>query len=445
MTSIALTSREQATLFWMAVVALFAMSSPPVRVATLNALRALFHPVLLVSALVFAAYMTVGVLAAKHFGIWEARQLKDTLVWTATAGIVFLFSAHQISNQVAWIRTQLRSMVRVSVFLAVFLNFKSFPLPVELVLIPALVFLTAMSAVVEGDPEYAPVESAVSWLLAIAGILMLLIASLSFARTSGQDEILDLASDLGLAVWLPLLALPLVYLFGVYSEYELSLLRIQGCTEDRLVRARSMFAILRVHGFRLRRVSRVGAWEAEALSKASSWSDAKRVVRDHRLSLLQEAEWPKLRDARIERFRGVKGVDDHGCQLDRDEFEQTKEALDLLATAQLGWLRKDGRFNPELVAYFEPFPDLPKNHGIQLQVSKSGKSWKAYRETPPGWIFAVGGTSDTRIWRYEGWEPPTRFPGATAEWRDWLDSDLLNWNREEGELFEILDSGVVAF
>ena len=60
---------------------------------------------------------------------------------------------------------------------------------------------------------------------------------------------------------------------------------------------------------------------------------------------------------------------------------------------------------------------LPVQHGIELRVRSDNQAWYAWRPTPSGWFFAVGGDENlTTEWQYDGVEPPATFPTEEAGW-----------------------------
>ncbi len=136
-------------------------------------------------------------------------------------------------------------------------------------------------------------------------------------------------------------------------------------------------------------------------------------------------EWFRAVD--IERNAGSKRVDDTGRLVDDREFKETCGALRHLGTSQMGWYRnRRGRFRPDLLDILAPNlvsqHGLPVEHGVHLRVAGDGQTWWAWRTTPSGLVFGLGGTAPPEgewppgEWQYEGWEPPSGPPGADPSW-----------------------------
>jgi len=134
----------------------------------------------------------------------------------------------------------------------------------------------------------------------------------------------------------------------------------------------------------------------------------------------------------MEQYAGVDGVDEEGRRLDRREFEATTRALQILASAQMGWYQnRGGRYRPELLEVLAPqfeWARLPEDHGIEHHVSDDGQSWWAWRRTVTGWCFAIGAAGPPPDqWLFDGPQPPQGFPGQDEAWGSRWGTDAKNW------------------
>ncbi len=102
---------------------------------------------------------------------WTTAMLKPTIYWFVGVGVVTIFKLHAPEGT-NFVRL-LRANFSIAAVVAVLTNLYSFPLPVELVLIPLLVLFGGLSAVSEGNPQYAQVAKVVSGCVATIGLLAL--------------------------------------------------------------------------------------------------------------------------------------------------------------------------------------------------------------------------------------------------------------------------------
>ena len=195
---------------------------------------------------------------------------------------------------------------------------------------------------------------------------------------------------------------------------------------------RSRLALLSVLHFRADTV-RKGRWYfTRNLREARTFSAARGVVAEF-LDDLRRKEQAKLdEEERLRRYSGSQELDDEGRRLDRREFTGTIDALRWLATCQMGWHRRCGRYrcdllkflNDDIVGY-----GLPRESDIRLPVAEDGQLWYAWRRTVTGWCFAIGAAGPPPDqWRYDGPGPPKGFPGKDSSWGDGPFADRVNRN-----------------
>ena len=202
--------------------------------------------------------------------------------------------------------------------------------------------------------------------------------------------------------------------------------------------------ILRVRGacvwglhFSARLASEFNGYWRGKLARSTSFRDAYKVMKAFRRAVRTRDREAKAYHERLDSMAGVSGVDSDGLQLDRREFYATKKELTNLWFMQLGWYRnRGGAYRPELLEIFNNMPkkELPENHGIQLIVRKDRQAWYAWRQTPGGWYFGVGGTADPlQQWQYDGSAPPSGFPSEKAQ--GWVNATLhpssTEWEKDD--------------
>lgn len=133
-------------------------------------------------------------------------------------------------------------------------------------------------------------------------------------------------------------------------------------------------------------------------------------------------------------------MDACGHWLDRREFHETKEVLTTLSFNQTGWYRNHiKRYQGEAARVVPSVTrrGLSEDHGIQLRVRSDGQAWFAWRCTPGGYHFGVGGTvGGDAHWQYDGQQPPTCYPGKSHRgWRDTLLEDRSpEWTYNDGPI-----------
>jgi hypothetical protein len=89
-------------------------------------------------------YIVAAVLVAQRLGIWNAGLLKETIAWFLLPGLVLLFGFTRLYKDRSYYRRTLIGVIGLSAAIEFYVNLAEFPLPVELLLLPALVFGSAV-------------------------------------------------------------------------------------------------------------------------------------------------------------------------------------------------------------------------------------------------------------------------------------------------------------
>jgi len=93
-----LTTREMATVIWLvAITAIALIKIPGLREPLRDLIGTFFQPILLVPAMLYAAWMAAVVWFAAQVGVWQPSLAKDTLYW-AVPGLILLFGATKVAT-----------------------------------------------------------------------------------------------------------------------------------------------------------------------------------------------------------------------------------------------------------------------------------------------------------------------------------------------------------
>jgi hypothetical protein len=204
-------NRELAVVLWTAGFLLFAIVKwPGVRRAMGGAARAALDWRLVVLALGVAGYLSALLYVGSLVGIWSDGLVSDTALWCMVTGLALYAGAFASPSAKHAPKRILAGAIGLAVFMEVVVNFYVFPLPIELLLIPLLASLAAMSAFTERDPEHAQVSSLIEGLLAAIGVVALAYVALRVALDWASFDWQLAWQQLALPVWLTLGALPVL-------------------------------------------------------------------------------------------------------------------------------------------------------------------------------------------------------------------------------------------
>jgi len=268
--------RQLAVLIWLGVTLILMLLNHDLR----GSLRSVARAVLARKVAIVFAIMTLWVvgelLIARRLSWWDASMTTSTVFWFVGSGFVLFINTPQSAEEEHFFRRSFLTTIKFSVFLGVFMNLFVLNLPAELFLQIALFFLFAMSAVASHKDEFKQVKKLIDALIAItlAGLVTYEITSIATKLSTLSHS--GLAWQFFLPVWLALGLLPFIYIAGVYSEYELAFLRTEWTTGRRWGRR---WALITSFGLKAHKLHAFMKSSAYRLSSASSFTDARRTIR----------------------------------------------------------------------------------------------------------------------------------------------------------------------
>lgn len=231
-----LSTREIATLFWLAIIFLACVVYPKTRVQLLALVRTLFQRQILGVVALLALYVVLIVWALSSFSLWGFDQLKNTLVWSLAVAFASLFRISGIADNPHFFRAWIKDNLKVIVFVEFLLNAYTLPLLAELALAPVIALIVMMVAVGEREERYAPAMKLLNAVLAVTGVGLLLYAAYAAITDFQHFASVQTLRDFYTPIVLSLLLLPFIFVMHVYMSYETAFVRLNLSIPDRRLR-----------------------------------------------------------------------------------------------------------------------------------------------------------------------------------------------------------------
>jgi hypothetical protein len=412
-----LNNRELASLFWLGGIAAWLLvrhrrSTVAVADKLLRALRPVLPQFLL-----YVIWMALVVGAGRWLGLWDLDLLKSTVLWTVLSGVGLLAGTTEALRQRGWFRRVVISTLGATAVLEFFVNLKSFPLVLEIVLQP-LIFFALVLPVVARNPEHQPVWTIAGWTSALLGFAAFGWTALGVVRERSDLDLGQLLDEAVLPVWLTVGALGFLYPLTLYMAYE-QLLKRMRCRAKGSTISRQRLAVIAYGGPRLSVARDLQGGSDYDVVHADGFVAALRAIRLVRVEQRRQREAERAATQRLIDNAGVDGWNENRRRLDEREFDETRKALRWLATCHMGHYRNHDRYRADLLPIVESHfvrDGLPKEHGVVMIVAEDGQLWYAHRRTVSGWYFAIGATAPPPDqWHFDGPEPPVGFPDE-ASW-----------------------------
>ena len=397
-------------------------------------LSAFCHRKILISLLLFVAFIGGAVLLAYKASLWNQRLWKPTIIWALINGIGLYFKMAQALEEPTFFKDTLKQTVKISVAVEFIANFESFPLWIEIPTQMLAVLLGLLSAAAfRSEPRYTPLGKIANGYLFLLGISAISWTVLSTEWS--QIDYLDFLLELVLPVWLTIVSVVYLYPLALFATHETTFVQMSVHSKRRHKqhRWRKLAAVILRSGLSARNARTLGRYAGiivESDGFRSAWREAARSIQEEQKRIAsEEAAKRKLIDN-----AGLIGTDQDGKQLDQREHAETAKALYWLATCQMGHHRNLKRYRKDkvfsaIVEHAAREHGLPTPTDIRLRVSGDGQSWYAERKTITGHWFAIGAAGPPPDqWLYDGATRPAKYPND-REWDQWVSGDRsVNWD-----------------
>lgn len=396
---------------------------------------------------VLFAWITGCVWLGWRLSLWDWGLAKDTIVITATLAIPMTFRITNANSGGAIVRRILTDTLGITALLAFYLNVKTFPLWIELLAQPLIAILLVLNAVATAKKEWTPTRKLTGALLVLIGLSSIVLTT--FAILGDWNSLVwpELLRAFLLTIWLPALLFPLFYVGAFLMTVENILTRVSlGHTAERPRRRVELALLLGLH-VRVKLAARFNG-RYNGIAKVTTYRAATRFMRDFRAEVRRDDTAECARVNRLRTNTGKTGVDVDGSQLDRREFDVTKERLEWISVTQMG--RYEGNGN----RYWDDRDDLtdimvdakkhglPDRHGFTVESTPDRQRWRAWRKLPSGWVLGMGGSGWRSEWVYSGPKAPSSWPGDTdLLWVDKMTSPDLppDWAKNDNPIVKASD------
>lgn len=211
-------SRELATLFWVAVFSAWILTKKDVRVSIWEFLKSVVA--LWKFFLLLFLYITFTLLILYELSIWNTDLVKVTVYWVFGWSIIAFVNAGKLHQEKGYLLKIFKEILNVAVLIAFFVNFYTFPLWLELILVPFAVTLSLLTFFSSTKDEYKILHTFLSRVQIVFGTAIFIfciskaVANIqSITSTSALHELI-------LPIYLSILLLPFLYALSWYARYE---------------------------------------------------------------------------------------------------------------------------------------------------------------------------------------------------------------------------------
>lgn len=274
------TTRELATIIWVVVFIIWALFLKSTRKAIFGLLKAFLHKQIVVAFSTMFLYVAFIVYLFSQIQLWDYSLLKDTIFWFFATAFVLFMNLNKANESEHYFRKIVINNLKLVLVLIFLINFYTFPLFIELILIPVLFFIIAMNIYAGMKKEYESIKKLTNFILSIWGIFLMVFVLLS--AFSGYQDLLtvDNLRAFLLPLFLTFAFLPFLYGSAVFMAYESIFVRLNVSVgkRDRKLLGITKRKIFNTFGINLRKLNRFSKESIGKLWGLRSESELREII-----------------------------------------------------------------------------------------------------------------------------------------------------------------------
>jgi hypothetical protein len=242
-------NRELAILAWLVNLLIWMITQQSTRQSMLGLIRSMFVWKLSVIWAIMLGYTASMVYGLYKLSLWDSSQLKNTILWFFTVGLATLFDVTNKDKQ-NYFKIAVKDIFKFTAIFEFIISVYSFSFIVELLLVPAVIFLIFLIAVGERESKYSTVVKIFNTCLSIIGIFLIgyTLNKIIFNFQSFANK--GTLNDFLIPIVLSFLFLPLIYLVSLYVSHDDTFTGLNRIFRDRKLLRYAKIQTLFHFGFR---------------------------------------------------------------------------------------------------------------------------------------------------------------------------------------------------
>lgn len=227
-------TREIAVAIWIFIAIFFLGSKKEIRKAFFNVVKVALNKHLVFPFILLLLY-TTGISIIFYFlGIEITNFIKDIVLWFLFAGVPFAYSS--IDNKdigLQYFKKYVIDNIKIITVVQFIISTFTFPLWIELILVPLIIFITLLEAVASKDDKNKQVQKFLSNILSFLGFIILFSALSNAITTYKNLGTINLLITFFIPFVLSIFYVPITYLFIIYAKYEVLFCRIEFAINEK--------------------------------------------------------------------------------------------------------------------------------------------------------------------------------------------------------------------
>lgn len=221
-------NREIAVGAWIILAVIISVFTKPVRQFLKSVFPILFCHKFVVFYIVFLSHFCLITYFLYVIGFWSIALLKDTIFWIMFVELPLFVKTIDRAKDNHFFLKLIKENMAFIVILEFVLNFWTFNLLAEIIIVPVVFFISILYALAAREKKYKKVKQFFDWLFVVFGLVVIFNAGNHLFQNPAELFNVSALQEFLLPILLLLLNLPVVYGLALYNTYEQVFIRVKG-------------------------------------------------------------------------------------------------------------------------------------------------------------------------------------------------------------------------
>ncbi|HLR35303.1 MAG TPA: hypothetical protein VK071_08265 [Tissierellales bacterium] len=221
-------TREMAMSFWSLIFMSLLLINTKTRKSIIDILKIIFTKNMMMPFFIILIYLKIlMMLFIFRFKMGQYVDLKEILLWVLFSGVPLCYGVVNKEPNKDYIKEIIKDNIKFIILLEFIISTFTFPLGIELIIVPVFTLLFLLEIVFDMKEEYKDVNKFISYILSISGFIILYKSfSLAIQNYKELNSIESLVTIIT-PIILTILYIPLIFIFRIYFNYKNILYRLK--------------------------------------------------------------------------------------------------------------------------------------------------------------------------------------------------------------------------
>lgn len=214
-------TREIAIVFWSLIFAGLILINKEIRKSIVDIIKIIFSKNIRAPFFIILIYLKILMLLfIFKFKMGKYIDLKEVLLWVLFSGVPLCYGVVNKEPNKDYIKEVIKDNIKFIILLEFIISTFTFPLKIELIIVPVFTFLFLLEIVSDMKEEYKDVNKLISYILSISGFIILYksfsLAIQNYKKLNSIESLVTIVTPIILTI----LYIPLIFIFRIYFNYN---------------------------------------------------------------------------------------------------------------------------------------------------------------------------------------------------------------------------------